>query len=77
MNRVRLAALLAVLFTLASRARVTIWLSGYPVARPPVAGLLVAALGITAAGLLALTWRRCRGFRSSPHPRPAWQGRYA
>lgn len=69
MNRRRLAVLLAVLLIAACRIHVTIWLAGQPVARPPVAGLLLAALCVVGAGAAVLAWRACSGFRSSPHLR--------
>lgn len=71
MNRRRLAALLAILLIAACRIHVTIWLAGQPVARPPVAGLLLAAICLACAGTAVLTWRACSGFRSFPHPRTA------
>jgi hypothetical protein len=65
------ACLLAVLLAAAARIRVTIWLAGHQVARPPIAGLLLAVLALACAALLLAAWRACRGFRSSPYPRPA------
>lgn len=69
MNRRRLAALLAALLIVACRIHVTIWLAGYPVARPPVAVLLLAALCLACAGAAMLAWRACSGFRSRPYVR--------
>jgi len=65
------ACVLAAVLAASCRVRVTIWLSGRPLARPPVAGLLLAALALACAVLLVLIWRQCRGFRSSPYPRTA------
>jgi hypothetical protein len=64
-----LAALLALLFIAACRIHVTIWLLGRPVARPPVAGLLLAAIALACAIGALMVCRSCLGFRSSPYPR--------
>ncbi len=69
--RIVLACVLAVLLAASCRVRVTIWLAGRPLARPPVAGLLLAVLVLACAALLVLIWRECRGFRSSPYLRAA------
>ena len=74
MNRPFLAALLAILLALACRIHVTIWLAGHPVARPPVAGLILAALiaaVLFAVGAIVRTALK-PGFRgSSPRLRAA------
>jgi hypothetical protein len=70
-NRRHLAILLAVLLIAACRVHVTIWLAGQPVARPPIAGLVLAVLAAAAAVLFWMAWRACDGFRSSPCIRPA------
>jgi hypothetical protein len=67
--RAVLACLLALLFAASCRIHVTIWLAGHAVARPPVAGLLLAVVGLACAVLAAAAWRACRGFRSSPYLR--------
>ncbi len=69
--RAVLACVLAAFLAAACRVHVTIWLAGHPLARPPVAGLLLAVLALACAALAAVAWRACRGFRSSPYPRPA------
>jgi hypothetical protein len=69
--RAAVACLLAALLAVSCRIHVTIWLAGHPVARPPVAGLLLAATGVACLVLLVLIVRACWGFRSSPYPRPA------
>jgi hypothetical protein len=67
--RVVLACVLAAFLAASCRIHVTIWLAGHAIARPPVAGLLLVALGLASAALLLLIWRACRGFRSSPYMR--------
>jgi len=69
--RAVLACVLAALLAAACRIHVTIWLAGHAIARPPVAGLLLAVVGLACAALAAAAWRACRGFRSSPYPRTA------
>lgn len=70
-TRTVFACVLAAVLAASCRIRVTVWLAGHAVARPPVAGLLLVALGLACAALLVLAWRSCRGFRSSPYPRTA------
>ncbi|HTQ95000.1 MAG TPA: hypothetical protein VMK84_36450 [Streptosporangiaceae bacterium] len=67
--RLILAALAALALVASCRIHVTIWFFGHPVARPPVAGLLLAAIVLAAAGLAWLCWRNLRGFRSTPYLR--------
>ena len=67
--RAVLACVLAAVLAASCRIHVTIWLAGHAVARPPVAGLLLAVVALACAALLLLTWRACRGFRSSPYLR--------
>jgi chromate transport protein ChrA len=69
--RVVLACLLAAVLAASCRIHVTIWLAGHAIARPPVAGLLLAVLALACAVLAAAAWRACRGFRSSPYLRTA------
>jgi hypothetical protein len=69
--RLFLGCVLAAVLAAACRIHVTIWLAGHPVARPPVAGLLLAAVALACAALAVLAVRACRGFRSSPYPRTA------
>lgn len=71
MTRPALGALLAVLLAAACRVHVTIWLAGHPLARPPVAGFVLAAVVMAAAAVLWMAWKRCGGFKSSPYPRYA------
>jgi hypothetical protein len=67
--RAVLACVLAVLLAASCRIHVTIWLAGHAIARPPVAGLLLAVVALACAALAAAAWRACRGFRSSPYLR--------
>lgn len=69
--RIVLACVLAAVLAASCRVHVTIWLAGHAVARPPVAGLLLAVLALACAALAVAAWRACRGFRSSPYPRTA------
>jgi hypothetical protein len=68
--RLAVACVLAALFAAACRIHVTIWFLGHPVARPPVAGLLLAAIALACAAGALMVLRSCLGFRSSPYPRP-------
>lgn len=67
--RLLLAVIAALLLAVSCRVHVTIWLAGHPVARPPAAGFALAAIALACAVLLAMIWRQCRGFRSTPYPR--------
>jgi ABC-type Na+ efflux pump permease subunit len=69
--RLVLACVLAVLLAASCRIHVTIWLAGHPVARPPVAGLLLAVVALACAAVALAAVRACCGFRSSPYPRTA------
>lgn len=71
MNRPLLAAILALLLIAACRIHVTIWFFGHPVARPPVAGLVLVALCAVCAvvGCLVVRTMMSPGFRSSPYLR--------
>lgn len=69
--RMILAALGALLLAASCRIHVTLWFFGHPVARPPVAGFILAAEFLAAAVLVVVLWRKCRRFRSTPYLRTA------
>jgi hypothetical protein len=69
--RAVLACVLAAILAAACRVHVSIWLAGHVIARPPVAGLLLAVLVLACAALAAAAWRACRGFRLAPYLRTA------